>query len=748
MRHPSSAATAVALGAAALSLQLAAVDAMITCPRPTSGPGAALTAGSTVTISVTPSNQICTLTRLTTTVDSGGNSNTDFAPVGRSYNGRDWDAVAGPYKSEMSFECSALNGSNACVVTLPQLDDPATQSFVLTSYAHTVTPEEEVARFLEQTTFGVTKADMEFFNTESLDAGTEFPAWVADQITNKEATAHRAYFRSRANGRATRAEDEVVANADKPCNLHSRWKKYAFGWEEARAWTETPFTIKIMNNSTEWMVILNEKLQPITEVPQSSYGAILNDGDEFSVCYATERADAPFAIRLPGIASCTGISSGNPLIQFVETTPQRVLNMPSSAVLQEVDTAESQGSELILAHTGNANGDPIDDDVCKTFASQGGRDRLGGDVVHAKSTDGTTWYMHDPRIILQENTLETPLSDGGGANMWGSRTICAGVTQNFLNQDTCHMSMEASTCFPGTTVSTTMVLNEDTLRDFYDLSGGRLIYLLNMTEPDVGPCILGSSSRWLKRDALSSSAAVCEAANPNADTVDAGTKTLIEDKISKSNSSPFIKDLQFSTSDTACNGNTPKGAFVYAVDACYEHVHDDEHNIYDFTAWADIHPGGSTSISQFAERGEVYLSFPYYKYGAAHPQSRWTKNKGYMPYVGRFGDELNFDDLTINLRTQAIADFFGASSASEHGIGTMVCGSPGEVANNALFGALAHARKCFKHYYPFHDGAVMIADPMQNAGCLRDVTGEGEGKTLLYSHNLSDAAPQQAEKRA
>ena len=39
----------------------------------------------------------------------------------------------------------------------------------------------------------------------------------------------------------------------------------------------------------------------------------------------------------------------------------------------------------------------------------------------------------------------------------------------------------------------------------------------------------------------------------------------------------------------------------------------------------------------------------------------------------------------------------------------------------------------------------MIADPMQNAGCLRDVTGEGEGKTLLYSHNLSDAAPQQAE---
>jgi hypothetical protein len=57
-----------------------------------------------------------------------------------------------------------------------------------------------------------------------------------------------------------------------------------------------------------------------------------------------------------------------------------------------------------------------------------------------------------------------------------------------------------------------------------------------------------------------------------------------------------------------------------------------------------------------------------------------------MPYVGRFGDELNFDDLTINLRTQAIADFFGASSASEHGIGTMVCGSPGEVANNALFG--------------------------------------------------------------
>ena len=39
----------------------------------------------------------------------------------------------------------------------------------------------------------------------------------------------------------------------------------------------------------------------------------------------------------------------------------------------------------------------------------------------------------------------------------------------------------------------------------------------------------------------------------------------------------------------------------------------------------------------------------------------------------------------------------------------------------------------------------MIADPMHDACRLRDATGEGEGKTLLYSHNLSDAAPQQAE---
>ena len=39
----------------------------------------------------------------------------------------------------------------------------------------------------------------------------------------------------------------------------------------------------------------------------------------------------------------------------------------------------------------------------------------------------------------------------------------------------------------------------------------------------------------------------------------------------------------------------------------------------------------------------------------------------------------------------------------------------------------------------------MIADPMHDACRLREATGEGEGKTLLYSHNLSDAAPQQAE---
>ncbi len=87
-------------------------------------------------------------------------------------------------------------------------------------------------------------------------------------------------------------------------------------------------------------------------------------------------------------------------------------------------------------------------------------------------------------------------------------------------------------------------------------------------------------------------------------------------------------------------------------------------------------------ISKWAEiYKQTYLPFP-----STHPMSRFADRRGFIPLVGRYGDTINFQDLSTDLQTEEIATLVGALRPTSAGDSFVACGSYGEVENIADLG--------------------------------------------------------------
>ncbi len=162
---------------------------------------------------------LCTLTRVTGDLES-------FAQVARSYDGFEWENVAGPYSASLEIDCPASARSKFCTLQVPNItsDD---QRFELVSYEYGLHPEDELARFFEQSTFGTTRKDLRAvdpFNYNNL--APFFSNWVHEQIYSTPPTLHRVLWRSQAVPREIRAHLEAAVNH--PCEVGARWRIAAF----------------------------------------------------------------------------------------------------------------------------------------------------------------------------------------------------------------------------------------------------------------------------------------------------------------------------------------------------------------------------------------------------------------------------------------------------------------------------------------------------------------------------------------
>lgn len=145
------------------------------------------------------------------------------APVARSYANRPWETTAGLFantqQSGLDIDCTS-SGTGECDVTLPPLN--AGEEYILESYVHSSpSSDATAARFLEQSTFGATREDIDALVATGLD----FESWLHDQM-NMPVSSLREFYRRRVNPKFENAHYVGAVGAG-PCDIYSRWRKYA-----------------------------------------------------------------------------------------------------------------------------------------------------------------------------------------------------------------------------------------------------------------------------------------------------------------------------------------------------------------------------------------------------------------------------------------------------------------------------------------------------------------------------------------
>ncbi len=171
---------------------------------------------------------LCSLTRITTSKSASGEDvgKEILAPVARSYDGFDWENVAGPYSSSSSLEIMCMEQDTFCTLKVPEersrpgLND----SFYLISYEYTLNEVDEAARFFEQSTFGTTRKDLQAISgSGSVPLLQYFSSWLHEQIYTLPPTLHRAQFRERATYPSDHAIPEGTISH--PCDIGARWRR-------------------------------------------------------------------------------------------------------------------------------------------------------------------------------------------------------------------------------------------------------------------------------------------------------------------------------------------------------------------------------------------------------------------------------------------------------------------------------------------------------------------------------------------
>jgi hypothetical protein len=344
-----------------------------------------------------------------------------------------------------------------------------------------------------------------------------------------------------------------------------------------------------------------------------------------------------------------------------------------------------------------------------------------------------TFYMHDPRLKLIDNTLDNVAGVAGSTRALTPEDArarwfqCPRVAKTFVNRATCG-GRDTGACAARKWSDATVVLNESTIKEWYARSRRHVHYITGLRFETPGsaqaksPCT--DPSRWMRRSAAGEA---CPASSPESSTLSAGTIASLKAALAAAAAAaplradglpPQLLDLAAQTDGTC---STDAGAVVLvgadsgaASAGCWEHVHSELHNVYDFSWWTLAHGGNDQAltnnrpspIAKWAEQGSAFITYP-----TSHMQSRWTAGKYKMHYIGRLGDTIAFSALPKQLQTKEMAQLVGAvevtdssnsSSSGGGGAATDValgsegdadaCGSPGEVANKPELG----------HHFYFH----------------------------------------------
>lgn len=202
----------------------------------------------------------------------------------------------------------------------------------------------------------------------------------------------------------------------------------------------------------------------------------------------------------------------------------------------------------------------------------------------------SSYALFDARLILDENTIENPLMDGGGEKVLASlsRTtpdytsyqdptsyICANARQTIFNEGNCKLSTEPNVCNAVyNNQFDTLEVTKEKLKTLIEISQRNVLVVegLSISGASVtfSPCEPHSISRWLR---VNGTSAECNLAS----TIDQNTRSQLSAAIySTRDENPYVSDIYFrGTCSQADIGKVGMKVFVDELDQCFENVHPD-----------------------------------------------------------------------------------------------------------------------------------------------------------------------------
>jgi hypothetical protein len=576
--------------------------------------------------------------------------------------------------------------------------------YELAAFDHELSRRDEIARFLEQTSFGPTRQALDNFSGKSI------AQWVHDQQENVPMTSHREYYRHRLNDRIQHPSSMGIPT--QPCQKGARYRRFAFTKDDfgkfvGFSWHPISGNLVLsVDNQARTVLTVNaqqifvEKDGQEIEITEGKY---VLPKSLFCFC-KKKRTHHDSLLLFCSYQICSllpymgfNIDDGcrrlrvsgeqltNPLVFFDIQTP------PTNPVI------DLNGHGTLIAGDDWQAFELIDDPNCALVPRQRGKNEhttIG--IFHG------IYFIFDPRMDVKENTLSSPLIDGGGALVDSTKlrddevedrtdrrheVVCSNARMTFLNEDFCRLSTDPHVCSPGNSPDTPIELTESTFEKIFEAttnspSGTRYIYAVEGLRQEVGslpygpPCTPGERSRWVPIDCNLVSGQI------HSSTVQVFA-ALLGDSTDKNT---FVRDIVFPAIGVSCHPNNIN-TFNFSIEVngqCWQNVHQSHLQVYDFSPFVEQHPGGHEMIKKFANvtTGNFRLAFPM-----SHPMNRfhgWSSE--YRIDLGRYGDSVQFSELPENLQGQQVAVQLGAIAAFRNTGPTVVCGSPGEIQNSMEYG--------------------------------------------------------------
>ena len=357
---------------------------------------------------------------------NGGSASSQITPMARSYDSENWESSPGEY-SGLTFTCN----SGACEVVLPDLSDAAQAYALETLSSPDYSDKELIARFLEQTTFGVTLEDI-----ASVETLGNMDAWFASQIVLNP-TYHREFYRKYMNVRFERPAGQGVVTH--PCQKGTKYRLYAFTGKDFQK------DVEISTVGGKRVLKIDGFVRAVVDSVTLDDGTTYPDGS-YSICKRPEfnfindngvvaEENSQLRLRHPD-SGCkdTFINGkyGNTRIVFddsIGASANKLIDLTPAAAKILGFYTEAYGG---LSRTPAVQEIILTDDISAEVADCAsiGVTGIPESPVFA-SYNGETW-IHDPRIVLFDNTADSPKTDAGGANVVATQTVSCLALKNQL----------------------------------------------------------------------------------------------------------------------------------------------------------------------------------------------------------------------------------------------------------------------------------------------------------------------------